>query len=55
MGYGSRAIEAITSFYSGELFNLDDVPADLGESFEEAAHGGPVCPPSRNEKPVDTQ
>jgi N-acetyltransferase 10 len=43
MGYGSRAIEAITSFYGGELLNLDDVPADMGESFEEAARVDPVC------------
>ena len=42
MGYGSRAIEALNSFYSGELFNYDDVPTDLGESFEDAARIGPV-------------
>ena len=42
MGYGSRAIEAVTSFYGGELFNLDDVPVEQGESFEEAARVGPV-------------
>lgn len=37
MGYGSRAIEMLNSYYSGELFNIDDVPDDLGESFEEFA------------------
>lgn len=37
MGYGARAIESLNSFYSSELFNLDDVPADMGESFEQAA------------------
>lgn len=42
MGYGARAIEALNSFYSGDLFNMDDVPADLGESFEEAAKVAPV-------------
>ena len=24
MGYGSRALEALNSFYSGEYFNLDE-------------------------------
>ncbi|WWC62855.1 uncharacterized protein I303_105453 [Kwoniella dejecticola CBS 10117] len=41
MGYGSRAVEALNSFYSGELYNFDDAPADLGESFEDAAKVGP--------------
>ncbi|WRT68032.1 uncharacterized protein IL334_005007 [Kwoniella shivajii] len=41
MGYGSRAIEALNSFYSGELYNFDDAPADMGESFEDAAKVGP--------------
>ncbi|OCF39330.1 N-acetyltransferase 10 [Kwoniella heveanensis CBS 569] len=41
MGYGSRAVEALNSFYSGELYNFDDAPADMGESFEEAAKVGP--------------
>ena len=25
MGYGSRALKALNSFYSGEYFNLDEV------------------------------
>ncbi|WWC88412.1 uncharacterized protein L201_003323 [Kwoniella dendrophila CBS 6074] len=41
MGYGSRAIEALNSFYSGELYNFDDVQEDMGESFEDAAKVGP--------------
>lgn len=42
MGYGKRAIDALVSFYSGELFNYDEVP-DLGEveSFEQAAKVAP--------------
>lgn len=24
MGYGSRALQTLNSFYSGELFNLDE-------------------------------
>ncbi|WVR06569.1 hypothetical protein IAU60_003601 [Kwoniella sp. DSM 27419] len=41
MGYGSRAVEALNAFYSGELYNFDDAPADMGESFEEAAKVAP--------------
>lgn len=41
MGYGARALESLNSFYSGELFNFDDAPADLGESFAEAAQVKP--------------
>jgi hypothetical protein len=26
MGYGSRALQALNSFYSGEYFNLDEAP-----------------------------
>lgn len=26
MGYGSRALKALNSFYSGEYFNLDETP-----------------------------
>jgi len=26
MGYGSRALQALNSFYSGEYFNLDESP-----------------------------
>jgi N-acetyltransferase 10 len=30
MGYGSRALQALNSFYSGEYFNLDEsTPAEL--------------------------
>jgi N-acetyltransferase 10 len=36
MGYGSRAIEVLNSFYSGELYNYDDAPAGMGESFADA-------------------
>lgn len=42
MGYGARALESLNSFYSGELYNFDDVPADLGESFADAAQVQPV-------------
>jgi hypothetical protein len=42
MGYGARALESLNSFYSGELYNFDDAPADLGESFADAAHVAPV-------------
>ena len=42
MGYGARAIEALNSFYSGDLFTIDDVPEDLGESFEQASKVAPV-------------
>ncbi|KAK4689014.1 N-acetyltransferase 10, partial [Tremellales sp. Uapishka_1] len=41
MGYGARAIEALNSFYSGELTNLDDVMGDLSESYEDAAQVNP--------------
>lgn len=37
MGYGSRAIEALNSFYSGELYNFDDVQPDTSEGFEQVA------------------
>jgi len=42
MGYGARALESLNSFYSGELYNFDDAPADLGESFADAAQVAPV-------------
>jgi N-acetyltransferase 10 len=44
MGYGARALESLNSFYSGDLYNFDDVPADLGESFADAAQVQPVSP-----------
>ncbi|KAL7420494.1 N-acetyltransferase 10 [Cryptotrichosporon argae] len=34
MGYGSRAIEALNAFYSGELTNLDDVAPAPADSLE---------------------
>jgi len=56
MGYGARAIEALNSFYSGELFNIDDVPEDLGESFAEAAQVGPVsCTARKGRVKADRQ
>jgi N-acetyltransferase 10 len=42
MGYGARALESLNSFYSGELYNFDDAPTDLGESFADAAQVAPV-------------
>lgn len=50
MGYGARAIEALNSFYTGELYNFDDAAEGAGlgegESFAQAAKVGPVrfCP-----------
>ncbi|EAL17277.1 hypothetical protein CNBN1040 [Cryptococcus deneoformans B-3501A] len=41
MGYGSRAMEALESFYNGTSYNFDDVPVDMGESFADAAKVGP--------------
>ena len=38
MGYGSRALQALNSFYSGELLNLDEVMAEMEiETFEDIA------------------
>ncbi|BGP35630.1 N-acetyltransferase 10 [Rhodotorula toruloides] len=38
MGYGSRTLQALNSFYSGELLNLDEVQAELEvETFEDLA------------------
>ncbi|BGP27878.1 nucleolus protein [Rhodotorula toruloides] len=38
MGYGSRTLQALNSFYSGELLNLDEVQAELEvETFEDVA------------------
>lgn len=42
MGYGSRAMEALESFYNGTLYSFDDAPVDIGESFADAAKVGPV-------------
>ncbi|OWZ66539.1 hypothetical protein AYX15_02166 [Cryptococcus neoformans] len=41
MGYGSRAMEALESFYNGTLYSFDDAPVDMGESFADAAKVGP--------------
>lgn len=38
MGYGSRALQALNSYYSGELLNLDEVVAEMEiETFEDIA------------------
>lgn len=38
MGYGSRALQMLNSFYSGELLNLDEVMAEMEiETFEDIA------------------
>lgn len=38
MGYGSRALKALNSFYTGEYFNLDEAPQEEDyQTFEEAA------------------
>ncbi|SCV74769.1 BQ2448_7798 [Microbotryum intermedium] len=38
MGYGSRALQALNSFYSGELLNLDEVVKEMEvETFEDVA------------------
>lgn len=38
MGYGKRALESLSSFYSGDLLNLDEVQdEDMVESFAEAS------------------
>lgn len=52
MGYGQRAIEALNSFYSGELYNFDEAAEENGvegESFAKAAKVGPVS--VRNQMP----
>ena len=42
MGYGSRALQALNEFYSGELLNLDEVTAEVEvETFEDA---GKIAP-----------
>jgi N-acetyltransferase 10 len=38
MGYGKRAMESLSSFYSGDLLNLDEVQdEDMAESYAEAS------------------
>ncbi len=38
MGYGARALQALNSFYAGELSNLEEMPEeDEGESFAAAS------------------
>ncbi|KAI5481826.1 hypothetical protein MNV49_000103 [Pseudohyphozyma bogoriensis] len=42
MGYGSRALQALNSFYSGELLNLDEVQKELDtQTFEDVAKVDP--------------
>lgn len=41
MGYGSRALKALNSFYSGECFNLDEA-ARAEPSYPDAAAVDPV-------------
>ncbi len=41
MGYGARALQALNSFYSGEYFNLDEVPVDE-PSYPNVAKVDPV-------------
>jgi N-acetyltransferase 10 len=43
MGYGSRALQALNSFYSGEYFNLDEsTPAE--PEYPDPTAIDPVCP-----------
>ena len=37
MGYGSRAIQALNAFYSGEYFNLDESGARVETEYPDAA------------------
>lgn len=47
MGYGSRALEALDSYYSGQLLNLNEQKkTDQSESFEQASKVDAVCPTS---------
>lgn len=41
MGYGSRALQALNSFYSGEYFNLDE-SSRAEPSYPDAAIVEPV-------------
>jgi hypothetical protein len=42
MGYGSRALQALNSFYSGEYFNPDET-SHPEPSYPDAAAIVPVC------------
>jgi len=42
MGYGSRALQALNSFYSGEYFNLDE-GSRPETSYPDPAAIDPVC------------
>jgi N-acetyltransferase 10 len=45
MGYGSHALEALDSFYSGKLLNLDEASqAVQAESFVQASKVSKVRP-----------
>lgn len=44
MGYGKRAMESLSSFYSGDLLNLDEVQdEDMAETYAEASRVEKVC------------
>jgi N-acetyltransferase 10 len=44
MGYGTRALQALDAYYSGQLLNLDEaIKANGSESFEQASRVKPVC------------
>ena len=46
MGYGTRALQALDAFYSGQLLNLNEVSkAVQGESFEQALQSSKVSSP----------
>lgn len=42
MGYGSRAIQALNAFYSGEYFNLDESGPRVETEYPDAAAIDPV-------------
>lgn len=45
MGYGSRALQALNSFYSGEYFNLDESSSKLETDYPDPSAIDPVCSP----------
>lgn len=42
MKYGTRALQALNAFYSGELTNLDEVMEDAGDAFAQGYKVGKV-------------
>lgn len=42
MGYGSRALEALNSFYSGEYFNLEEEEGKERPEYEQIGVVDPV-------------